>query len=252
MWHSVISNAVIFIAVSVFVTTVLDMFLSSKQKTWIEDHLIRLWHFLSEAKQYSLIGWLRHRCGVITWSAVLLATALTGWMFRSALMPLPQVSALIPALVIFGLGLWFGRKVVRVTLNATSLPWAVSRASIFLIIALAPFTIFAAIVWLFEPAFRSMATSFATSIATNQGDLGSALFALAYVWTYVLSVQWTALALIFWISVAVPLSAIYALTVFTFILEFIVRRLAEYPKGPVLAGSVLLGAVGALLKALLS
>ena len=59
------------------------------------------------------------------------------------------------------------------------------------------------------------------------------------------SVHLTVLALIFWATVAVPLMLIYALSAFLFISEVIVRRTAEYPKGPISAISTFFFAVGA-------
>ena len=36
-----------------------DILLSDPQKKWIEDRILRLWLWLAEAKQYSILDWLR-------------------------------------------------------------------------------------------------------------------------------------------------------------------------------------------------
>ena len=51
-----------------------------------------------------------------------------------------------------------------------------------------------------------------------------------------------------WVFLFVPLIAGYLLSPVLYISEFIIRRIAEYPKGPLLALSAFLGAVASLLK----
>jgi hypothetical protein len=53
---------------------------------------------------------------------------------------------------------------------------------------------------------------------------------------------------IFWATIALPIVSIYALTIALFVSEFIVRRIAEYPKGPIFAISGLVSAIYVLLK----
>jgi hypothetical protein len=77
---------------------------------------------------------------------------------------------------------------------------------------------------------------------------GLALFAPFYLWALILCVHLTVIAVIFWAVVALPLAVIYLLTILLFCSEFVVRRIAEYPKGPIFAGSVLLGAIAGVFR----
>ena len=100
----------------------------------------------------------------------------------------------------------------------------------------------------------SMAASYANSVATGGPatlkTLGVALSMLLFLLSYVFSIHFMVLTLIFWIAVAIPMFVIYGISGLLVIAEFAVRRIAEYPKGPILAISALVFAVGALLKAL--
>ena len=254
MFKSVIADAAIVVGILFFVLTLLEIFLGESQKRWINDKVLFLWLWLSEAKKQSLLEWFRKRYRSIASVAVLLASAYAAWAFRNAVIPSPAVSAIALALVTIGIGFWFGLKIIRLTIHATSLLSAFLRASLFVGIAVMPLTIFFVIVLAFKDAFLSMATSYANSVATGApatlGTLGAALSMLLFLWAYVFSVHLTVLALIFWVTVAVPLLVIYGVSALLLITELIIRRIAEYPKGPILAISSLLFAVGALLKAL--
>jgi hypothetical protein len=51
-------------------------------------------------------------------------------------------------------------------------------------------------------------------------------------------------------AVVVPLSLVYVVVTLLYALELIVRRVIEYPRGPIVALSIVLTSVGALLKAM--
>jgi hypothetical protein len=54
---------------------------------------------------------------------------------------------------------------------------------------------------------------------------------------------------IFWLPIAIPLIIIYVASAFIFVAEFVIRKLAEYPKGAIVAIALILAALVALLKA---
>ena len=54
---------------------------------------------------------------------------------------------------------------------------------------------------------------------------------------------------IFWLPIAIPLIIIYVASAFIFVAEFVMRKLAEYPKGAIVAIALILAALVALLKA---
>jgi hypothetical protein len=54
---------------------------------------------------------------------------------------------------------------------------------------------------------------------------------------------------IFWLPIAIALIIIYVASAFIFVAEFVMRKLAEYPKGAIVAIALILAALVALLKA---
>jgi membrane protein implicated in regulation of membrane protease activity len=58
----------------------------------------------------------------------------------------------------------------------------------------------------------------------------------------------TAVLLLCWVVTASLVLFIYVGSLLLYIVELTVRRMAEYPKGPVLAAGALLGMVGALIR----
>jgi hypothetical protein len=236
------------VAVAIFVLKVLDVLLSDKQKKWLDDYTLRVWHWLAQAKRKSLLNWLQRHYQSIAWTGVVLVSVYMTWAFEKALAPLPQV--IMIALCIFAVGLVFGLKIIRVTLAAPTLFRAVIRATIIVVVTLAPAAIFFALVQAFNGDLIGLVKAYATAAVAHQLTLGLALFALFYLWALILCVHLTVIAVIFWVVVALPLLTIYLLTVVLFCCEFIVRRIAEYPKGPILAGSALLGAIAGILGAM--
>jgi hypothetical protein len=234
------------VAVAICVLAVLDIFLSDIEKKWLDDRTLRAWHWLAEAKRTSLLNWLQRHYQSIAWIGVVLVSVYMTWVFEKALAPLPQVITI--ALCIFAAGLFFGLKIIQLTLRTPSLFRAVIRATIVVVATLAPAVIFFTLVSTFKGDLIGLAKEFAAGAATHTVTLGLALFALFYLWALILCVHLTVIAVIFWAVVAVPLLAIYLLTVVLFCCEFIVRRIAEYPKGPIFAGSALLGAVAGVLR----
>jgi hypothetical protein len=238
------------VAIAGLALAVLDIFLSDAQKRWLSDRTLQAWHWLAEAKRTSLLDWLKRYRRPITWTGVLLVSVYVTWAFEKALAPPAQV---IPvALCIFAVGVYFGFKIVGITLRARSLFRAVVRATIIVGVTLAPAAIFFGSVAFFQSEFLGLAKEYAAGVTARTLTLGPALFALFFVWTLILCVNLTVIAVIFWSVLALPLIVIYLLSVLLFCLEFIVRRVAEYPKGPIFAGSLLLGAISGIFRVILA
>ena len=68
-----------------------DILLSDPQKKWIEDRILRLWLWLAEAKQYSILDWLRQYYRWIVGIAVLLVSSYVSWIVWSAIFVEPIV-----------------------------------------------------------------------------------------------------------------------------------------------------------------
>jgi hypothetical protein len=227
-----------------------DIFLSDPQKKWIEDRILRLWLWLAEAKQYSILDWLRQYYRWIVGIAVLLVSSYVSWIVWSTITTnfdnhKTLRSAIDTALfgaAISALGLWYGFNIVRATLRSRSLLSATLRATIFVVIALLPLVIIGAI----APRF---AQSILPSLLTSQPKPGIAIAQLLTIVVLIASVHFTAISLIFWATVAGPLLLVNALTILLLISEFLIRRIAEYPKGPILAASAIVGVIAAIIKA---
>jgi hypothetical protein len=124
------------VALAVFVLAMLDVFLSGKQKEWLDDRTLHVWHWLAEAKRKSLLNWLQRHFRSIAWTGVLVVSFYMAWAFEKALAPLPQVITV--ALCIFAVGLLFGLKIIQLTLRAPTLFRAVIRATIIAGVTLMP------------------------------------------------------------------------------------------------------------------
>jgi hypothetical protein len=73
------------------VLKLLEVFLSDTQKQWLADRTVRLWHWLAEAKQQSLLHWLqgyRRFSRLITRTGVILVSIYMVWAFEKALAPI--------------------------------------------------------------------------------------------------------------------------------------------------------------------
>jgi hypothetical protein len=236
------------VAIAIFVLALLDVFLSNKQKQWLDDRTVRMWHWLADAKRKSLLDWLQGHRRLIAWGGVILATIYMAWAFAKALAPITQV--IVVALCIFAVGLFFGLKIVRSILRGSSLFRVVVRATIIVVITLAPFVVFFGSVYAFQGDFLALANEYA--VAGDTLTLGLALFGLFFISGLILCIHLTVIAIIFWSVVALPLAVIYLISIFLFCSEFVVRRIAEYPKGPIFAASLLLGAISGIFRVILA
>jgi hypothetical protein len=222
-------------AIAVFVLRLLEILLNDKQKQWLADRTIGAWHWLAEAKRNSLLNWLQGYRRPIVWTGVILVSFYMAWAFEKALAPITQVIPI--ALCIFAVGLFFGLKIVRSILRSSSLFRAVIRATIIVGLTLTPAVLFFGSVYAFEGDFLNLANQYTAASAAHTLTLGLALFALFFIWGLILCIHLTVIAIIFWSVVALPLVVIYFASILLFFTEFVVRRIAEYPKGPIFAAS---------------
>ncbi len=237
-----LANVTIAVAGLGFVLVLLEIFVGDTQKQWLNDKTHDLWFWLAEARKRALLDWLRIRYRWVLGAAILLASCYIVWnvsLYEGA----GNATAIIIGALIFGVGLWFGPKIVRVTLNATTLFRAGLWATLFVVVAFLPIALLGAI----TPYFS---TTFLPTLLTPQATLGIALGQLATVLVIITSINFTAISAIFWITVATPLFIVYVLTALLFIFEYALRRIAEYPKGPLFAATAIVAALGLLLKAL--
>jgi hypothetical protein len=241
---TVVSTALIILATAALMVCLLEVFLTDSQKHQINDMVLRFCNNIDELKARRLLDWLQAWRPWLLSAGVLLAAAFILWTESRNQRTGPfGIADIIPACVAFGPGVWFGWKVARWILRATTLFWAVARATLSIIVSFLPLPLLGAIAKLFVLPILP-------SIAIPQPTLGIALLQLLIVTGFVASTFFTALAFIFWCPVGIPLAVIYIVSVLIYIAEFALRRIAEYPRGTIVAIALILGALVVFLKAI--
>jgi hypothetical protein len=220
---------------AVAVLTLLDLFMSNAQKTWLSNVVTKAWDVLDEAKSWSFTDWLKQP-RARWWLAISLGVIMASYqIFMAQLLEADKargmgaaenalgdflVGALTAIVVVFLSRLIFARLL--------NLSWG--RLAVILFCALAATVLITVCI---EFLFKAEPGSF---FILGGVGLIMALFPI-------LIVLFCVLTIILSIAVAYIASAIL------YVGEFVVRRIAEYPKGPILALSALFGGIIALIKA---
>jgi hypothetical protein len=87
------------------------------------------------------------------------------------------------------------------------------------------------------------------SLTAPNPTLATAIVRLLIVCATGVAIFFSFFNVIFWLPIAIPLIIIYVASAFIFVAEFVMRKLAEYPKGAIVAIALILAALVALLKA---
>lgn len=243
------SNLTISVAAIGLAIVLLQVFLGDRQKAALHGWVINRWYWLSEARKRSLLDQLHRHSQLIVGAALAVATSYIVWNLlklridaRYSLARQLIVNALTSVLI-FGAGFWFGIKIVRIILAAQSLIRAGLWATVFVCVAFLPLYILALILPYFAAHLLPM-------FENPTPTLGIALGQLLSIVVLLISLHFTAISVICWAVVALPLIVIYLFIGLLCVAEFVVRRLAEYPQGPLVAILAIVGGVGLLLKAL--
>jgi hypothetical protein len=238
---TVISTALIVSAAILLVLSLLEVFLSDAKKRRINDSTVQLWNVLDELKARRLLDCLQTRRPWLLGTGVLFAVAFILWAESTHQPTGPAgIRDIILAFVVFGPGLWFGLTIARWILRATTLLRAVARATVSIVISLLPIPL-AEIEAIFVLPHLP-------SIAIPDPTLGIALGQLLIITATLASAFFTAIAVIFWCPVAIPLALIYIASVLIFVAEFVLQRIAEYSRGVLAAVIVIVVALVAFLK----
>jgi hypothetical protein len=236
----VIANFLIVVGILVALTPVLDLLMSESQKRVLEQRVLSAWNWLDDLKKVSLVGWLRNRVVQVLLGFIALAVAAL-WMyfFYFEIMPVVEyilgyenpvsgetVDILLYLLyasfaLMTAFALWAGPKLIKIILRPTKARQVFSRA--FVIGAF----IFSPWILIFLPF-----------------ELADALVSVLVVWLY-----GATLLTVYWAAATLPLLFAYTTTTLRHFSELVVRRIAEYPKGPTIAFGVVSGAIGGLIKA---
>lgn len=235
----------IVLAVSAAVTQVLDFALSESAKSRLSLGLTHFWYWLERQRVGRLLDFLQNS-RVISWVLVIisgLALVVVIWSIAANF----GQPVLVPEAVIwvYGVQPGFAIALVALTLSpffglAGLIRWITAKgrplstflrvATVFLVAAV-PVLLVASVIYLFSDSWDPRPFVVGVSVLaalTMPMALAAVLACLMATW----------------------LALLAALKVLLSILEFLVRRIIEYPKGPVLAANVLLGAAGVILKAI--
>ena len=87
------------------------------------------------------------------------------------------------------------------------------------------------------------------SLTAPNPTLATAIVRLLIVCATGVAIFFSFFNVIFWLPIAIPLIIIYVASAFIFVAKFVMRKLAEYPKGAIVAIALILAALVALLKA---
>ena len=222
-----LANCIIVLSVIVAFLASFDLLTSPNQKAAIANQTLKLWNWLDESKRLSFLQVLRRRRTRIMLSAaaaVILATWLVVTSIHDNLLDFSAIVFIFAGCCIVSALIYL---TVTFTLTPQSLTGIFVRATLILLVAIAPI-----IHQRYFPMGEQLSVLY---VHFRTGELLAILAASVFVF--------------FWLWVAVPLLFIFLITCTLIVGEFIIRRIAEYPKGVILAASILLGTVAAILKA---
>jgi hypothetical protein len=240
-----ISTAFIITVAILLVASLLEVFLDEIQKDKINSFTVRLWNLLDELKARRLLDWLQARQRWLVGAGVFLTALLVLWAIRGKYQRTGslEIGDIVIAVIIFAPGIWFGWTIAGWILRARTLFWAVTRATLSIVVVALPLLLLAEIE-------KIVVLPMISSIAIPDPTLGIALLQLLILTCTGASVFFTAIGLLFLCPVGIPLGLIYIASVLIFVGEFVVARIAEYPRGILAAMIVILAALAAFLKAI--
>ena len=250
-----LANLVVFLSVSVAALAFVDFLLNDAQKKAVADSVTRMWDWLDEAKRVPLLDMARTRksqrillaiaiCAVIAqyFAIWMLAERPESWKHSPEE---PSTQAANPAValaIILGfvaMMLWLGRRLISMMLRGKTALQLFGRASlVFLLLSLPTLLIVGLAIYSEEALTPESRAAFE----------GSGFYVFFVVVAGVLAVS-SGVLWLFWAAAAGLVLFIYVGSFCLYIAEFTMRRIAEYPKGAILAGSVALGSITALIKA---
>jgi len=223
-----IANVLTALGVAVTLLGVLDLLLSEQQKKTISDQTIRLWARLDDWKRFPVLSLLKQKKiqYLLTLSVMALVTvsnlSFTYWLVAPDL--------LFSKNMVTPLGIQIGIWIIAAIIGFKIVAWTLQGAGQFRILlrlAAAPVIVTAltsagaAILILIMSLYDPNSVGFVT--------LMSLIFAI----------NLTAILVVYWLFAAVPLLLISLARALLFSSELLVRRIAENPKGPILAVSAL-------------
>jgi hypothetical protein len=238
-----LATLLIWLSAAVAVLALADLLLSKAQKDWLSNAVIKIWSVLDEAKAWSFADWLKNP-RARWWFAIsvgLLMGIQQAWsiiteesgeylrpdVFGDALRNSPLIISLLAAWTAILVAL-LSRPIFARLLDFTSRKSLALRLTVFSLFALIVFVIMTLTLGLSEQ---------------------SSIFPVILIASLLVLGLPALLVLLCVLTILFALGLAYVASAILYVGEFVVRRIAEYPKGPVLALSALFGGVCALIKA---
>jgi len=237
-----LATLLIWLSAAVAVLALADLLLSKAQKDWLSNAVIKIWSVLDEAKAWSFADWLKNP-RARWWFAIsvgLLMGVQQAWsiiteesgeylrpdVFGDALRNSPLIISLLAAWTAILVAL-LSRPIFARLLDFTSRKSLALRLTVFSLFALIVFVIMTLTLGLSEQ---------------------SSIFPVILIASLLVLGLPALLVLLCVLTILFALGLAYVASAVLYVGEFVVRRIAEYPKGPVLALSALFGGVCALIK----
>src|SRR5258708_1243622 len=231
-----LATLLIWLSAAVAVLALADLLLSKAQKDWLSNAVIKIWSVLDEAKAWSFADWLKNpraRWWFATSVGLLMGVQqarsiiteesgeyLRPDVFGNAVRNSPLIISLLAAwtAILFAL---LARPIFARLLDFTS------RKS--LALRLTVFSLFAVIVLVIM----------ALTLGLSEQALSEPIFTVILIASiFVVGIPALLVPLCV-LTVLFALALAYVASAILYVGEFVVRRIAEYPKGPVLALSAL-------------
>lgn len=213
-----ISTLLLYLGMGVGLLTLLDMFLSNDQKATIERWSIAMWHWIDSVKRLSFMNWFRRR------GPRNLVPIVASFLIVIAFLGLHEIGLVL----LYGVvGAIVARLLLELLLRARTRRGFVLRASISLVVPAIPVALFILFIQTIDP--------------------DSGFWAINLVIVIVLTL-FISLAFAFWVIAMLPFVIAVVATIGLSVAEFVARRIAEYPKGPILAASAIFTAAIAIFK----
>ena len=216
----------------------LELFLSDEHKKLAANCTVQLWNRLDDLSRISLFDWLRNNRNQVGAAGLLSATVAVACTFL--VLPPTSMDNIHDSIILLLISYFFvavagymGLVAIRLSLRANSSTRILGRAVRYMLLSLLPIVpvILAAFIW--PPSFGGYPGANAAAVY----EILAGLLCLT-------------VASVIFLVLVVPIAVLYLATCLLSFIEFLVRRIAEYAKGPIVAASLLLTAVGAILKAL--
>lgn len=231
-----------FVAFStIFVLALAEFLLSEEQKSKTVTATLRAWDFLDDLAKLSFLNWLRRRKA--QWAIAAVAALLPALFWKPGI---DTVSALLLALVAL-VTIGAGPLLIAFAVGGGSALSVLGRtvlvvASIFLVFLAIQFAVTDQ--FLPEPDYDH-----ARSLDENVATYGAKVLASeGWVIINAIGVVLFSIVVVLSLIIVAPLALIFLARAVLTILEFLLRRIAEYPRGPVVAISGLVSAAIAYMK----